>query len=145
MVDKAPGIGALIPPGREARFRDGFAPDCLLQRRVYCEPGRPGPGGMASAAATLAVAGRSAAFRAWPKPWHNKTVGPLPQTGMVGGGHPPFDNVKMRQAVLAVADQRDYMSAMARTADSRIGTARDNYLAHGCLTGAVGARSGVYR
>jgi peptide/nickel transport system substrate-binding protein len=25
----------------------------------------------------------------------------------------PFDNVKMRQAVLAVADQRDYMSAMA--------------------------------
>jgi peptide/nickel transport system substrate-binding protein len=27
--------------------------------------------------------------------------------------HPPFDNVKMRQAVLAVADQRDYMSAMA--------------------------------
>jgi hypothetical protein len=28
-----------------------------LQRRVYCEPGRPGPGGMASAAATLAVAG----------------------------------------------------------------------------------------
>jgi hypothetical protein len=27
-----------------------------LQRRVYCEPGRPGPGGMASAAATLAVA-----------------------------------------------------------------------------------------
>ena len=27
--------------------------------------------------------------------------------------YPPFDNVKMRQAVLAVADQRDYMSAMA--------------------------------
>src|SRR5580693_8965914 len=27
-----------------------------LQRRVYCEPGRSGPGGMASAAATLAVA-----------------------------------------------------------------------------------------
>jgi peptide/nickel transport system substrate-binding protein len=27
--------------------------------------------------------------------------------------HPPFDNVKMRQAVLAVADQRDYMAAMA--------------------------------
>src|SRR3984893_19555272 len=27
-----------------------------LQRRVYCEPGRPGPGGMASAAATLGVA-----------------------------------------------------------------------------------------
>jgi peptide/nickel transport system substrate-binding protein len=27
--------------------------------------------------------------------------------------HPPFDNIKMRQAVLAVADQRDYMSAMA--------------------------------
>jgi peptide/nickel transport system substrate-binding protein len=27
--------------------------------------------------------------------------------------HPPFDNIKMRQAVLAVADQRDYMAAMA--------------------------------
>jgi peptide/nickel transport system substrate-binding protein len=27
--------------------------------------------------------------------------------------YPPFDNLKMRQAVLAVADQRDYMSAMA--------------------------------
>jgi peptide/nickel transport system substrate-binding protein len=27
--------------------------------------------------------------------------------------YPPFDSVKMRQAVLAVADQRDYMSAMA--------------------------------
>lgn len=27
--------------------------------------------------------------------------------------HPPFDNVKMRQAVLAVADQRDYMNAKA--------------------------------
>jgi peptide/nickel transport system substrate-binding protein len=27
--------------------------------------------------------------------------------------HPPFDNIKMRQAVLAVADQRDYMHAMA--------------------------------
>jgi peptide/nickel transport system substrate-binding protein len=27
--------------------------------------------------------------------------------------YPPFDNVKMRQAVLAVADQRDYMAAMA--------------------------------
>jgi len=27
--------------------------------------------------------------------------------------HPPFDNMKMRQAVLAVADQRDYMAAMA--------------------------------
>jgi peptide/nickel transport system substrate-binding protein len=26
---------------------------------------------------------------------------------------PPFDNIKMRQAVLAVADQRDYMNAMA--------------------------------
>jgi len=37
--------------------RDEFAGDSLLQRRVYCEPGRPGPGGMASAAATLAVAG----------------------------------------------------------------------------------------
>jgi peptide/nickel transport system substrate-binding protein len=27
--------------------------------------------------------------------------------------HPPFNNIKMRQAVLAVADQRDYLSAMA--------------------------------
>ena len=27
--------------------------------------------------------------------------------------YPPFDNLKMRQAVLAVADQRDYMAAMA--------------------------------
>jgi peptide/nickel transport system substrate-binding protein len=27
--------------------------------------------------------------------------------------YPPFDNVKMRQALLAVADQRDYMAAMA--------------------------------
>jgi peptide/nickel transport system substrate-binding protein len=27
--------------------------------------------------------------------------------------YPPFDNVKMRQAVLAVADQHDYMAAMA--------------------------------
>jgi peptide/nickel transport system substrate-binding protein len=27
--------------------------------------------------------------------------------------YPPFDNVKMRQAVLRVADQRDYMAAMA--------------------------------
>src|SRR6266481_6121130 len=27
--------------------------------------------------------------------------------------HPPFDNIKMRQAVLAVADQRDYLYAMA--------------------------------
>lgn len=27
--------------------------------------------------------------------------------------YPPFDNVKMRQAVLAIADQRDYMAAMA--------------------------------
>ena len=27
--------------------------------------------------------------------------------------YPPFDNVKIRQAVLAVADQRDYMAAMA--------------------------------
>jgi peptide/nickel transport system substrate-binding protein len=27
--------------------------------------------------------------------------------------YPPFDNVKMRQAVLAVADQRDYLAAMA--------------------------------
>ena len=27
--------------------------------------------------------------------------------------HAPFDNIKMRQALLAVADQRDYMSAMA--------------------------------
>jgi peptide/nickel transport system substrate-binding protein len=27
--------------------------------------------------------------------------------------HPPFDNVKIRQAVLAVTDQRDYMAAMA--------------------------------
>jgi hypothetical protein len=25
-----------------------------------------------------------AAFRAWPNPWHNKTVGPLPQTGVIG-------------------------------------------------------------
>jgi hypothetical protein len=47
MVDKAPGIGALIPPGREARFRDGFAPDCLLQQGVTCEPDL-----------TLAAAGR---------------------------------------------------------------------------------------
>jgi peptide/nickel transport system substrate-binding protein len=27
--------------------------------------------------------------------------------------HPPFDNIKMRQAVLVVADQRDYMNAVA--------------------------------
>src|SRR5262249_54159114 len=27
--------------------------------------------------------------------------------------HPPFNNIKMRQAVLAVADQRDYMNAIA--------------------------------
>jgi peptide/nickel transport system substrate-binding protein len=27
--------------------------------------------------------------------------------------HPPFDNIKMRQAVLAVVDQHDYMAAMA--------------------------------
>jgi peptide/nickel transport system substrate-binding protein len=27
--------------------------------------------------------------------------------------YPPFDNIKMRQAVLAVADQRDYMAAVA--------------------------------
>ena len=27
--------------------------------------------------------------------------------------NPPFDNIKMRQAVLMVADQRDYLSAMA--------------------------------
>ena len=32
--------------------------------------------------------------------------------------YPPFDNVKMRQAVLAVADQRDYMSAMAGDASN---------------------------
>ena len=25
-----------------------------------------------------------AAFRAWPNLWHNKTVGPLPQTGVIG-------------------------------------------------------------
>jgi hypothetical protein len=43
---------------------------------------------MASAAATLAVAG--AALRLAnpcgisPNPWHNKTVGPLPQTGVIG-------------------------------------------------------------
>jgi peptide/nickel transport system substrate-binding protein len=35
--------------------------------------------------------------------------------GIVRFNHlnPPFDNIKTRQAVLAVADQRDYMSAMA--------------------------------
>jgi peptide/nickel transport system substrate-binding protein len=35
--------------------------------------------------------------------------------GIVRFNHlnPPFDNVKMRQAVLAVADQRDYLSAIA--------------------------------
>jgi peptide/nickel transport system substrate-binding protein len=35
--------------------------------------------------------------------------------GVVRFNHlnPPFDNIKMRQAVLAVADQRDYMSAIA--------------------------------
>jgi peptide/nickel transport system substrate-binding protein len=35
--------------------------------------------------------------------------------GIVRFNHlnPPFDNIKMRQAVLAVADQRDYMNAMA--------------------------------
>ena len=32
---------------RDQRFESD-----LLQRRVYCEPGRPGPGGMAGAAAT---------------------------------------------------------------------------------------------
>jgi peptide/nickel transport system substrate-binding protein len=32
--------------------------------------------------------------------------------------YPPFDNVKMRQAVLAVADQRDYMAAMAGDASN---------------------------
>jgi hypothetical protein len=52
---------------------------------------RPDPGGMASAAATLAVAGAAlrlanpcGIFRARPNPWHNKTVGPLPQTGVIG-------------------------------------------------------------
>ena len=42
----------LDPSSRNRKFES-----ISLQRRVYCEPGRPGPGGMASAAATLAVAG----------------------------------------------------------------------------------------
>ena len=41
-----------------------------------------------------------------------------PRSGFIGTVrfnqlYPPFDNIKMRQAVLAVVDQRDYMAAMA--------------------------------
>jgi peptide/nickel transport system substrate-binding protein len=40
---------------------------------------------------------------------------PLPSPIMVKFNHlqPPFDNVKMRQAILAVADQTDFLSALA--------------------------------
>jgi len=40
---------------------------------------------------------------------------PLPSPIMVKFNHlqPPFDNVKMRQAVLAVTDQRDFLTALA--------------------------------
>jgi peptide/nickel transport system substrate-binding protein len=42
-------------------------------------------------------------------------VDPLPQPIMVKFNHllPPFDNVKMRQAILAVADQADFLSTLA--------------------------------
>jgi peptide/nickel transport system substrate-binding protein len=42
-------------------------------------------------------------------------VDPLPAPIMVKFNHllPPFDNVKMRQAILAVADQADFLSALA--------------------------------
>jgi peptide/nickel transport system substrate-binding protein len=44
-----------------------------------------------------------------------KRVDPLPNPIMVKFNHllPPFDNVKMRQAILAVADQSDFLSALA--------------------------------
>src|SRR5947208_3552393 len=44
-----------------------------------------------------------------------KRVDPLPQPIMVKFNHllPPFDNVKMRQAVLAVTDQTDFLAALA--------------------------------
>src|SRR6202023_3096521 len=42
-------------------------------------------------------------------------VAPLPSPIMVKFNHllPPFDNVKMRQAILAVADQADFLSTLA--------------------------------
>jgi peptide/nickel transport system substrate-binding protein len=48
----------------------------------------------------------------------DKNIKLFPYPGSIGTMrfnqlHPPFDNIKMRQAVLAVADQRDYMAAMA--------------------------------
>jgi peptide/nickel transport system substrate-binding protein len=46
----------------------------------------------------------------------NITIVSIPgAVGVVRFNHltPPFNNIKMRQAVLAVADQRDYLSAMA--------------------------------
>ncbi len=44
-----------------------------------------------------------------------KRVDPLPSPLMVKFNHllPPFDNVKMRQAVLAVTDQADFLAALA--------------------------------
>src|SRR5260221_13773569 len=42
-------------------------------------------------------------------------INPLPQPVMVKFNHllPPFDNVKMRQAILAVTDQTDFLTALA--------------------------------
>jgi peptide/nickel transport system substrate-binding protein len=44
-----------------------------------------------------------------------ETIFPIGNGGALRFNHlqPPFDNVKMRQAVLAVADQREYMTALA--------------------------------
>jgi peptide/nickel transport system substrate-binding protein len=44
-----------------------------------------------------------------------KRVDPLPNPIMVKFNHllPPFDNVKMRQAILGVADQSDFLAALA--------------------------------
>jgi peptide/nickel transport system substrate-binding protein len=49
---------------------------------------------------------------------HEPSVAIDPGPGFIGTMrfnqlYPPFDNIKMRQAVLAVLDQRDYMAAMA--------------------------------
>jgi len=49
---------------------------------------------------------------------HDPNITVTSRSGFVGTVrfnqlYPPFDNIKMRQAVLAVVDQRDYMAAMA--------------------------------
>jgi peptide/nickel transport system substrate-binding protein len=56
----------------------------------------------------------------WPLLTGNRDItltdsSPLPSMGCLRFNqlHPPFDNVKMRQAVLAVAEQADFMSAFA--------------------------------